>query len=236
MPQYHALDNIVDSLSSNCTVRSASQSGEEKAYMSRFMSKGMSGGTYVEIGALNGHTFSNTRVLSKCHGWRGLLFEANLENYRNLLRRIDRPNVVIARHSAVCEPPQRWTTFTRDGGAVATDTSRVSKSFAKRWAFQNHPNETVQVPCAPMYELLGDIQHVDFFSLDVEGAEFSVVSTIDFRRVRIDTFCIELDGHDKAKEKRVVDLLKREGYERCAAKDGQGEAFRRNGWFSRMGC
>ena len=45
------------------------------------MPKDANGGTYVEIGALDGHRFSNTRVLSKCHGWRGLLVEANLQNY-----------------------------------------------------------------------------------------------------------------------------------------------------------
>ena len=66
-----------------------------------------------------------------------------------------------------------------------------------------------------MHELLGDIRHVDFFSLDVEGAEFSVVRTIDFSRVRIDTFCIELDGHDKPKDRRVIDWLQRAGYTKC---------------------
>ena len=90
---------------------------------------------------------------------------------------------------------------------MATDTMRVSQSFAKAWAHANHPERTLQVPCAPMHELLGEIRHVDFFSLDVEGAEFSVIRTIDFSRVRIDTFCIELDGHDKPKDTRVVEWL-----------------------------
>eukprot|EP00967_Tisochrysis_lutea_P001168 scaffold1526_cov35-Tisochrysis_lutea.AAC.1 len=100
------------SAATNCTVRSASQSGEEVVYMDRFMPKvANGGGTYVEIGALDGHRFSNTRVLSKCHGWRGLLVEANLQNYNHLLMRMDRTNVTV-RHSAVCEPPQRWTSFT----------------------------------------------------------------------------------------------------------------------------
>ena len=72
-------------------------------------------GTFVEIGALDGHTYSNTRVLNKCHGWNGLLVEANLKNYQDLLRRMDRPSVRVI-HSAVCEPPETWANFTIGGG------------------------------------------------------------------------------------------------------------------------
>lgn len=183
-------------------------------------------GTFVEIGALDGHTFSNTRVLNKCRGWKGLLIEANLNNYESLLRRMDRPNVKVI-HSAVCESPQTWANFTVHGRAVAADTSRVSDNFQRVWARVNQPNKIQRVPCAPMSALLNGYQHIDFFSLDVEGAEFTVVNTIDFENTSIDTFCIELDGHDAQKDARVVRLLKENGYNRCVVHD------RRNGWFSK---
>lgn len=48
-------------------IPSKSQLGEE-SHMKNFMPTGRSG-TFVEIGALDGHVFSNTRVLNKCHGW-----------------------------------------------------------------------------------------------------------------------------------------------------------------------
>ncbi len=69
----------------------------------------------VLIVALDGHRFSNTRVLNKCLGWTGLLIEANINNYRGLVMRLDRPGVEI-RHSAVCERPQRWANFIVAGG------------------------------------------------------------------------------------------------------------------------
>ena len=181
-------------------------------------------GTFVEIGALDGHRYSNTRVLNKCRGWRGLLVEANLKNYESLLTMMDRPDVKVM-HSAVCEPPETWVNFTLDGGAVATDTSRVSNKFQSRWAKVNHPDRIQRVPCAPMSSLLNGYEHIDFFSLDVEGAELTVVNTIDFEKASIDTFCIELDGNDPEKDNRVVKLLERKGYKRCATTD------RRNGWF-----
>jgi len=206
-----------------CRTHSASQSGEEALYMARFMPQ-RKNGTFVEIGALDGHKFSNTRVLSKCMGWSGLLVEANIENYAQLVKRLDRPNVQI-RHSAVCEASRGWTSFTVDGGAVAVDTTRASKSFQAKWARHNHPNRTVQVPCAPMRDLLLGYESIDFFSLDVEGAEETVVRTIDFERVSVDTFCIEMDGHDPDKNARIAQRLAEQGYTRCAVPDA------RNGWF-----
>ena len=41
-------------------------------------------GTFVEAGAFNGYTYSNTAVLETCFGWSGLLVEANPANFRAL--------------------------------------------------------------------------------------------------------------------------------------------------------
>ena len=215
----------LDLANAHC-IPSSSQSNEEENYISHFMPYRT--GTYVEIGALDGHQFSNTRVLSKCYNWTGLLVEGNLHNYVNLVTKLDRNNVEVV-HSAVCEPPQRWTTFTVAGGAVATDTTRVSESFQRQWSKSNHPENILQVPCAPMSELLlPKYAVIDFFSLDVEGAEWTVVNTIDFSRVSIDTFCIELDNHDIKKNVRITNHLAKLGYKKCKV-----PADTRNGWFRR---
>ena len=173
---------------------------------------------------MDGRTYSNTRVLNKCYGWSGLLVEANIENYSKMIRRLDRDNVTV-KHSAVCEPPERWTSFTIDGDAVSVDTRRTSKRFLKRWAHVNHPSKTVMVPCTTMDELLGDMRVVDFFSLDVEGAEYTVLKTMNFSKTNVVTFCIEMDGHDPVKNANVVALLHSQGFKRCNVND------RRNGWF-----
>ena len=44
-----------------------------------------------------------------------------------------------------------------------------------------------------------DAARIDFFSLDVEGAELEVLLTIDFTVVTVDVFLIEIDDfHDSA--------------------------------------
>jgi len=54
--------------------------------------------------------------------------------------------------------------------------------------------ETVdRVQCYPLGDLLAAIgvDHVDYLSLDVHGAEMAIVKAIDFRSLRIDLMSIE---------------------------------------------
>lgn len=79
-----------------------------------------------------------------------------------------------------------------------------------------------------MSRLLDGFEHIDFFSLDVEGSELVVVSTLDFEKISVDTFCIELDEHDPPpKNRRVENLLAQKGYQRCVVPGSSA----RNGCF-----
>ena len=53
-------------------------------------------GRYVEIGAFDGITFSNTYALEQCLGWGGDLIEGNPQNYA-LLQRVRLPSYVAMR-------------------------------------------------------------------------------------------------------------------------------------------
>ena len=55
--------------------------------------------TFVELGALDGERYSNTLMLERCFGWRGLLIEANPANF-GALQHSQRQSTWV--HSAVC--------------------------------------------------------------------------------------------------------------------------------------
>lgn len=96
---------------------------------------------------------------------------------------------------------------------------------------------TVDVPCGPLSPILEDMMFVeeygnnnapdsesalptlDFFSLDVEGAEALVLSTIDFHAVRINILMIEIqNNHCQSNQCKVrVEVrakMNAEGYKR----------------------
>ena len=56
-----------------------------------------------------------------------------------------------------------------------------------------HFNAVRAIPCIPMQTIFAqlNIDHINFFSLDVEGAELSVLRTIDFSRVQFDVIVME---------------------------------------------
>ncbi len=52
---------------------------------------------------------------------------------------------------------------------------------------------TMKIPCFPLESILLALgkTHVDYFSLDVEGAELSILQTIPFDKIGIDTLSVE---------------------------------------------
>ena len=88
------------------------------------------------------------------------------------------------------------------------------------------------VPCAPVkhiFETFG-ITHIDFFSLDVEGAELEVLKTLNFSNVHINVFVIEQDGRNPEKDEAVRQLLLANNFE-LDTSIKEMEAGLRNDWF-----
>ncbi|CAE7632885.1 unnamed protein product [Symbiodinium pilosum] len=199
---------------------SQSQFGEETTVIDAFGWHDKSDGVYVEIGALDGIKYSNTLSLHTCLGWTGLLVEGSPRNFHFLRRNLltTRPENVVAHFGAVCAPPLTNTTFLRGRkhGAVDADIRHVSDTVTQDHA--HHRRTTV--PCKPMSWYLQSLPrgHVDFFSLDVEGAELEVLLTMNFNAVVVEVFMVELHAQaesDKVRGWKVRNLLENLGYQEC---------------------
>ena len=80
------------------TLASHSQWGEDQALLPLLLAASSGRpGRFVELGALDGLTFSNTLMLEDCFNFTGLLIEANPANYA--LARRNRPHVTV-QHAA----------------------------------------------------------------------------------------------------------------------------------------
>lgn len=183
-----------------------SQSREDVAIHNFFCNK--TGGTFVELGALDGVTYSNTKFLEDHRQWTGLLIEAQPENAAALKR--NRPHSKTM-GMAVCQQGVEHLVFTGTAGAVAGSVGTMSPSFRKAW--HGKDSAEYQVPCCPIGNMLRDagISQVDLFSLDVEGAELAVLETMDWN-IPVTLWVVELDGHDKPKDQAVRNLLESHGY------------------------
>ena len=155
-----------------------------------------SAGVFVEIGAFDGKTFSNTLMLEKCFGWRGVLIEANPRNWALLSTSGRKAHLV---HSAVCGHGQNQVRFSLDGNETAGELDRLT---TRRQAVRKF--HTVSVPCKPLSAILLDygLTGADFLSLDVEGAEDRVLATVSPDAFQV--IMVEENGYSSA---RVTSLM-----------------------------
>lgn len=193
---------------------SRSQSAEDKFLVDHYFKRRCEG-TYIELGGLDGVKYSNSHLFHHGYQWRGLLIEPNPTNFAALKQ--NRPNDDTYNY-AVCSSTS-VVHFVGEGSLSATGgiLEFMAPSFFERW----HPNvdksALPEIPCKPLSEIL-DMSSlntnavIDFLSLDVEGAEFEVVKTLDFSRHIFGVIFYEADGHDPAKNEAMKTFLEMNGY------------------------
>ena len=163
------------------------------------------GGRFVELGALDGDTHSNTYALEKCLNWTGLLIEANPESYAKL-QASGRSATKV--HSAVCRRPGR-VNVTAHGGGFAGMPSEMSAAYLRSWGRRiPQRNAVAEVPCRSLTSLMhenGLASGAELLSLDVQGAEELVLRSVDPAVFKV--VVVEMDGFDRARESRIHSLI-----------------------------
>ena len=176
-------------------------------------------GTFVEIGANDGITGSNTLVFERCLGWSGVLIEANPANFHKLVAA--GRNRSRAVHAAVCaaDDPYGYVNITERGDYLSGDVMQLSQYSVSKFPWLTKRGASmVQVPCKPLSKVLhlnNFSKRVDFLSLDVEGSEERVLQTIN--PARFNVVLVELDHHNAVKDQRVRELLYKAGMIRATA-------------------
>lgn len=179
----------------------------------RYVAKALPEGKYfVEIGGYDGEKFSNTLLLEKKYGWNGLLVEANPYTYKILKsrnRRAKSTNACIGTGSLTFKISGSTTSalelITGDHlKRVKSDINLYGKSGDKRWA---HSGEEVTTKCVSILTLL-DSTDIDYFSLDVEGGELYILQSLEWDKLNIKMFSIEVDQH----KTEIIELMTSKGY------------------------
>ena len=191
-----------------------SQDFEDLALYEQFF-VGQRDGFFVEMGALDGITLSNTFAFEDKLGWSGVLLEANPRACRTLFR--NRPRAI--KLCTAVSMNHSWLTF-QDGLYVSTfgDPTQFSDTFAKRFhPKRSRPRQQYEVPSAPLGQLLRavGVSHIDLFSLDVEGSEYRVLQTFDWR-IPVRVWCVEWNPEvgDLQTNASIAAIMRRHGYER----------------------
>lgn len=176
---------------------------------------------YVDIGAHDGVSISNTKLFDDM-GWKGLCIEANPTLYQELCNnRSNATNLNIAVYDRSGTVPFRVNEgFTNMLSGIE---EAYHPSHRKRIDEEIRVNggsyRIVDVPCLTLDEILykQKITHVDFLSIDVEGAEVAILKGINFERTPIYVILIEDNYH---MEKEYDHILLPHGYKKYPTRAG----------------
>ena len=174
----------------NASRKSWSQYGQDMWIDTYFGKK--RGGNFVEVGGYDGETHSNTLLLERERGWRGILVEANPYSFQ-LMERKDRSCWMA--HACLQSHNHSTLTFQLAGGI--TSAMEVASPQHKQRIQTDLPNYRHQeswkgagdkfcMACTPFrtilertsLQLLDSTTVIDYFSLDVEGAELELLQTL----------------------------------------------------------
>ena len=161
-------------------------------------------GYFVEIGANDGFTFSNTLYLEEYFDWSGLLIEAN-PRYADSLSQ--RKNVKII-NKAISD--QSGLAQFVDAGLYGG----LADGIEQQYSHYTDPAPIIHVDCLTLQQVFDQASVpmvIDFLSIDVEGGELPIVSQLvaDQRRARCR--CIEVN-HRQGDMDEIKQLLNNAGY------------------------
>ena len=182
------------------------------------------GGFFVEFGATNGLVNSNTWLLEKKYGWKGILAEPNPMWHSMLASNRDS----AIDHRCVGSSTGKMVAF------LTTDASDPELSSIAEFADGDHFAEVrakgnaIEVETVSLGDLLS--QHnapaeIDYLSIDTEGSELAILSQLDFSRHVINLISVEQNRQTEAK---IEGLLKKKGFNRVFKEFSQWD-----GWYVR---
>ncbi|CAN7372013.1 FkbM family methyltransferase [Aminobacter ciceronei] len=166
-------------------------------------------GFFVEVGAYDGVTHSNTYLLEQV-GWAGILAEPNPAAEQSIVTR---------RKAPLCSQPVGKVSGVEVDMLFVPDHPELStmQQFAggDRHASRRADHTKVTQTTISLNDLLARYdapKKIDFISIDTEGSEPEILEGFDFGRYDVRLFAIE-HNYTQA-EKQIDRLMKLRGYER----------------------
>ncbi len=163
-------------------------------------------GYFLEVGVGNGKSISNTYLLEKLLGWRGLLVEPNRSSHESIKALRD---ATLVREAAASRGGQklRFEEYTQAGEhsrIVGTGGYDLAGAATEYYDVDTITlNDALSAAQAP--------QDIDFLSLDTEGSELDILAGLDLNRYRFRVMTIE-HNHDMDKQRKLGEILQPHGY------------------------
>lgn len=181
----------------SCTAASSeykSQYGQDR-YVNETFFQNKKGGFFLDIGAHDGITGSNTYFFEKELGWHGICFEP----LPHLFKKLQESRDCICINKCVAAVEGQLPFLHVDSvdemlsGLCGTYDPRALQIVTQDMKTYGGEFKILQLEAIRLDTLLPQhgITHIDFLSLDTEGSELEILKTIDFSKITIDVITVE---------------------------------------------
>lgn len=170
------------------------------------------GGYFVEFGATNGKSISNTYVLEKEFGWTGIVAEPAKCWHEDLRRN----RSCEVEYDCVWKETGAELEFKETGAAELSTISDFSEADLHSRSRRKAVSYTVKtVSLLDMLARHGAPREIDFLSVDTEGSELDILQAFDFSKHRFNAITVE---HNYTEQRAAIRaLLEQNGYRNVAA-------------------
>jgi FkbM family methyltransferase len=167
-----------------------SQYGEERILYNFFKNK--INGFLVDVGAMDGITYSNSRFLIEKFNWNGILVEPHPEYVQKLkLLYLGNDNIIIKPYA--CLDKETTIDFYQYSDGVDACVSTISEDFKNRVIIAHGDKFKKNILKVETKTLKSIIENnkVDFLSIDCEGVDMEVLNSNDWNVSRPSLICVE---------------------------------------------
>ncbi len=166
-------------------------------------------GYFVEFGATNGVSLSNTYVLEKEFAWGGILAEPAMRWHRDLIE--NRHCQIESR--CVWRDSHSILTFNETGeGEYSTIDSFSSSDDHNHVRTKGRKYGVPTISLEDMLDKYKAPKRIDFLSIDTEGSEYEILSGFDFDKYEFGA--ITCEHNFSSQREKVFSLLTAKGYRR----------------------
>lgn len=164
-------------------------------------------GFFVEFGATDGISHSNTWLLEKNFGWKGILAEPAVIWYQDLLKN---RSAKVDRRCVWSKTGQKVSFLEAASLSTIDGFGMEDKHSALRQKGKKYEVDTVSLQ--DLLQFHGAPPIIDYLSLDTEGSEFEILKHFDFDIYKFRIISVEHNYTSLREE--IFQLLKSKGYKR----------------------
>jgi FkbM family methyltransferase len=166
-------------------------------------------GFFVEFGAVDGIYLSNTHLLEKSFGWRGILSEP----IRSMKELIEFNRSCHVNSNCIWSVSGSFISFSETRNPIlSTATSFVGSDTHKRFRKIRSSYSVETLSLMDLLDYFEAPKIIDYLSIDTEGSEFKILDSFDFTKYRFHIITVE--HNFTSNREKIYDLLQRNGYKR----------------------